>query len=204
MLILKVSTWCACDTHTGSMLMKFGMLLLDPYYCTWAFPLPPRLKIDDSDPHFLPGLTNHHRLIWFSTSSLAGGPVPFITWKQVRQRGTAKREGTKRKKKRTGQKFSITRQPIKEGEGLIQRGRDSEVIGSSRARVDYHSDETNMWNPLLTATCVSWIYALQLNTCQVYSCPTSAVIYSTQTMFYKRFLGSGRSWGVPVGTKQHE
>lgn len=59
----------------------WDIVVAGSYYCTWAFPLPAWLKIDTSDPHFLAGLTNHHRLIWFSTSSLAGGRVPFITWK---------------------------------------------------------------------------------------------------------------------------
>ena len=52
------------------------LLLLDPYYSTWAFPQPARLRIDISDPHFLTGLTHHHRLIWFSTSSLTRRPSP--------------------------------------------------------------------------------------------------------------------------------
>lgn len=86
------------------MVRTFGtLLLLDPYYCTWAIPLPACLKIDIRDPHLLTGLTNHHGLIWFSTSSLARRPSPIHHMKtgETERNGGGEREQRGRRKKWT-------------------------------------------------------------------------------------------------------
>lgn len=115
----------ACDTHSSLVHTKFGTLTTVP----GLSPLLAGLKIDASDPHILAGLTNHHRLIWFSTSSLAGDPAQFITWKEVNRRGTGTRRGNKEEK---GQARNVlTRQPIKVRRGIVPET-EGEVRGADK------------------------------------------------------------------------